>query len=76
MTDVMDRVATQQQFIGGQWVDSASGKTLAVENPANGKVIAHVPASDKEDVDRAVQAAATAFETWQKTTRRSVRLPS
>ena len=68
MTDVMERVKAQQQFIGGQWVDSASGKTLDVENPANGQVIAQVPASDTEDVDRAVQAAAKAFETWQKTT--------
>ena len=68
MTDVMDTVQTLKQFINGEWVDSASGKTLAVENPANGKVIAHVPASDVEDVDRAVEAAATAFQTWQKTT--------
>jgi 1-pyrroline dehydrogenase len=68
MTEVLDKVQTLQQFINGQWVDSASGKTMAVENPANGKVIAHVPASDPEDVDRAVQAAATAFESWQKTT--------
>ena len=68
MTDVMDPVQTHQQFINGEWVASASGKTLAVENPANGKVIAHVPASDVEDVDRAVEAAAKAFQTWQKTT--------
>ncbi len=68
MTEVMDKVQTHQQFINGQWVDSAGGQTLAVENPANGKVIAHVQASDTEDVDRAVQAAAKAFETWQKTT--------
>jgi len=68
MTEVMDKVQTFQQFVNGQWVDSASGKTLAVENPANGKVIAHVPASDAEDVDRAASAAATAFETWQHST--------
>jgi len=68
MTEVMDKVQTHQQFINGKWVDSASGRTLAVENPANGRVIAQVPASDSEDVDRAVQAAARAFETWQKTT--------
>ena len=68
MTEVMDKVQTFQQFINGQWVDSASGKTLAVENPANGKVIAHVAASDAEDVDRAANAAATAFETWQHST--------
>jgi 1-pyrroline dehydrogenase len=68
VTDLMERVKTHQQFIGGEWVDSASGKTLDVENPANGQVIASVPASDVEDVDRAAKAAATAFETWQKTT--------
>jgi betaine-aldehyde dehydrogenase len=68
VTDVLDKVQTLKQFINGEWVDSASGATLAVENPANGKVIAHVPASDTEDVDRAVQAAAKAFATWQKTT--------
>jgi len=68
VTDLMERVKTLQQFIGGEWVDSASGKTLEVENPANGQVIASVPASDAEDVDRAANAAAKAFETWQKTT--------
>ena len=40
MTDVLERVKTYQQFIGGEWVDSASGETLDVENPADGKVIA------------------------------------
>jgi len=68
VTDVIDRVKTYQQFIGGQFVDSASGETLDVENPANGQVIAKVPASDKEDVDRAVNAAETAFVTWRQST--------
>jgi 1-pyrroline dehydrogenase len=68
MTDTLARVKTYKQFINGAWVDSASGETLAVENPANAEVIAHVPASGPEDVDRAASAAATAFETWQHTT--------
>ena len=68
MTDVMESVKTSQQLIDGQWVESASGKLLDVENPANGQVIARVPASDSEDVDRAANAAARAFETWQHTT--------
>ena len=47
MTDVMDRasVKTYKQFIGGEAVESASGETLDIENPANGQVIAKVPAS-------------------------------
>ena len=68
MTDVLERVKTYQQHIGGEWVDAASGETLDVENPADGKVIAKVQASDAEDVDRAANAAATAFETWRHTT--------
>ena len=56
MTDTLERVKTHQQFIDGAWVDSASGETLAVENPANGEVIAHVQASGPEDVDRAAKA--------------------
>ena len=59
-----DTVQTYQQFIGGQWVDSASAETLEVENPADATVIARVPASGAEDVDRAVDAAYDAFETW------------
>ncbi|HEY7935956.1 MAG TPA: gamma-aminobutyraldehyde dehydrogenase [Candidatus Limnocylindrales bacterium] len=68
MTDTLEKTRTYQQFIGGEWVDSASGQTLAVENPANGEVIGHVQASGPEDVDRAVKAAAKAFQTWQHTT--------
>ena len=55
MTDTLERVKTHQQFIDGAWVDSASGQTLAVENPADGEVIANVQASGPEDVDRAAE---------------------
>ncbi len=61
-------VETFQQFIGGQFVDSASGRTLDVLNPARDEVIARVPASEREDVDRAAGAAADAFVTWRNTT--------
>jgi 1-pyrroline dehydrogenase len=60
---------TYQQFIDGQWVDAASGETHDVHNPANGELIARVPASGEEDVNRAVEAAAKAFEgDWRTTT--------
>jgi 1-pyrroline dehydrogenase len=57
-----------QQWIGGRWVDSASGQTTLVSDPARGEAIASVPASGPEDVARAVSAAAAAFETWQHST--------
>jgi len=68
VTEVLDEVKTYKQFIGGEWVDSASGRTLDVINPASDQVIAKVPASDAQDVDRAVRAAERAFESYQHTT--------
>ena len=41
-------------LLGGERVASASGETIAVENPANRSVVAHVPRAGAEDVDRAV----------------------
>ena len=68
MTEMLERVKTYQQLIGGSFVDAASGETQEVVNPANDQVIANVPKSAAEDVDRAVNAAATAFETYKQTT--------
>ncbi|MFI2478478.1 aldehyde dehydrogenase family protein [Nocardia xishanensis] len=56
------RVAdAQKMLIGGEWVQAASGRTLAVEDPATGEVVAQVPAGDSADVDRAVGAARAAL---------------
>jgi phenylacetaldehyde dehydrogenase len=49
-------------FINGKWVNAASGKTFAVEDPATEEIITHAPAGDKADVDLAVAAARRAFE--------------
>jgi 1-pyrroline dehydrogenase len=64
----MAGIRTYQQWIGGDWADSASGRTAEVRNPANEKLIASVQASGPEDVDRVAAAAASAFETWQQST--------
>jgi 1-pyrroline dehydrogenase len=68
VTETLERTKTYQQFIGGGFVDAADGRTVDVINPANDQVIASVPASSGEDVDRAVDAAEKAFEEWKKTT--------
>ncbi|UDB47871.1 CoA-acylating methylmalonate-semialdehyde dehydrogenase [Bacillus safensis] len=60
-------IKTVKNYIGGEWLESVSSQTESVFNPATGKVIAEVPLSTKEDVDRAVQAANEAFQTWSKT---------
>ena len=57
-----------RNMINGESVDAASGETYGVVNPATGEVYAQAPASGAEDVDRAMKAAAAAFETWGQTT--------
>ncbi|HVM23776.1 MAG TPA: gamma-aminobutyraldehyde dehydrogenase [Candidatus Limnocylindrales bacterium] len=57
----------QQLFINGDWVDAASGETTDIINPATEEVIAQVPQATAEDADRAVDAAAAAFESWSLT---------
>ena len=57
-----------RMFINGDWADAASGETTPVINPATEEVIAEVPKGSEADVDRAVVAARTAFETWSLTT--------
>jgi betaine-aldehyde dehydrogenase len=55
-----------QMLIDGARVDSASGATLTVENPARRTPIASIPRGGKDDVDRAVLAAQKAFPAWSK----------
>jgi 1-pyrroline dehydrogenase len=61
-------VTQQKQFIGGEFVESTSGETMEVLNPATGEVIAEVPSSNAEDVERAVAAAKKAWAEWQDKT--------
>ncbi len=65
----MNNVAqdSYQMYIGGEWVDSSDGATIDVFCPANGEKISQIPDATKEDVDKAVDAAWKAFETWSKT---------
>ena len=58
------QVATQEYklLIGGEWVPSASGKTIESYNPSTGEVIANLARGTQEDVDRAVGAARDTFE--------------
>jgi acyl-CoA reductase-like NAD-dependent aldehyde dehydrogenase len=62
-----------QAFIGGRYVDAASGATFTRVNPANGEALAQVAACDARDVDLAVASARAAFESgvWAKQSPRS-----
>ena len=52
-------------LVRGKWIDSESEEVQGTFNPAIGKVIAQVPFALGEEVDRAVDSAAEAFESWR-----------
>jgi len=51
-----------QMLIGGEWVDSVTGATRTITDPANGEALATVPESGREDAARAITAAREAFD--------------
>jgi len=66
---VTSYVAKQRQIlINGKWVNAASGKTFPTYNPATGDVLTQVAEGDREDINRAVDAARAAFDhgPWRK----------
>lgn len=55
-------------YIGGQWVPPASGRTSERRNPANREdLVGRFPDSSSEDIARAVSAARDAFPQWRAT---------
>jgi len=52
-------------LVDGEAVEAYDGRTIDVESPADRTVIAQVPRGAEADVDRAVRAAARAFEAWR-----------
>jgi succinate-semialdehyde dehydrogenase/glutarate-semialdehyde dehydrogenase len=59
----------ERLFVAGEWVDAAaSGATFDVTNPANNEPIATLPDAGREEMRRAVDAAAAVQEEWAATT--------
>ncbi len=54
-------------FIDGEWTESGSGETFDDFNPATLGLIARLHKASKDDVQRAVDSAEDAFETWSST---------
>lgn len=55
-------------FVNGRWIAAASNNTFQVTNPADGCVIGVVPDMNTADVQQAIGAAKSAFDSWQNTT--------
>ncbi|MFV2085351.1 gamma-aminobutyraldehyde dehydrogenase [Micromonospora sp. LOL_021] len=59
---------TVRNFVDGAYVDPVDGGYQDLVDPCTGEVFAQSPTSSPADVDRAMSAAATAFESWRDTT--------
>jgi len=56
-----------KNFINGKWTDSETKQTIERRNPANrDELVSTVTKSNKNDVDKAVKAARTAFPKWKQ----------
>jgi aldehyde dehydrogenase (NAD+) len=61
-------VKTYNNYIGGEWVKSASGEWFENVNPADtSDVVGRFPKSNAEDMTRAVDAAKGAADKWRRT---------
>lgn len=57
-----------QLFIAGKWLDASDGRTIAVQNPATGNEIGRVAHASLKDLESAVAAAQTGFQSWRDLT--------
>jgi acyl-CoA reductase-like NAD-dependent aldehyde dehydrogenase len=60
------KLKTYKNFIGGEWIDSRTGRTFENLNPADTREVVGVfQKSDKQDVEMAIEAAKQAFKKWR-----------
>lgn len=55
-----------RNLVGGEWVESSSGESTEIRNPANDEIIAEVPKCGAEETIRALDAAAEALPDWSR----------
>jgi len=53
-----------KMYINGQWVSANDGSTFDVFNPSNGDKIGEVANGDRNDAQKAIEAARQAFGRW------------
>src|SRR5438105_11419083 len=62
-----DHGPKMKMYINGRWIEPTGDEYFDSINPATGKPIVQIAQAAAADVDTAVNAARSAFETWGKT---------
>ncbi|SAL66382.1 succinate-semialdehyde dehydrogenase (NAD(P)(+)) [Caballeronia peredens] len=52
-------------YVDGRWIHSDSAASIAVTNPADQKIIGHVPMLERAQIVSAVDSAERAFQSWR-----------
>src|SRR5205807_786252 len=55
-------VEVHGNLVDGREIEAGSGEMLDVRNPSTGEIIAKIPNSTADDIDRAMKSARAAFE--------------
>jgi aldehyde dehydrogenase (NAD+) len=63
-TEIVDVRDTYGLYIGGRFVEPASGDYFKTINPATEEVLAAIPVAGEQDIDNAVSSARSAFKKW------------
>jgi malonate-semialdehyde dehydrogenase (acetylating)/methylmalonate-semialdehyde dehydrogenase len=63
----MPDIKVLSNYINGGWQASRTSETTLVINPATAEILAKVPMSPPDEVDRVVKAAERAFMDWKNT---------
>ncbi|MCW8943279.1 MAG: NAD-dependent succinate-semialdehyde dehydrogenase [Sedimenticola sp.] len=62
------KLVKQQAYVNGEWISADNNKTFTVTNPADNSVIAQVPSLGKDETNRAILQAESAFKLWRNKT--------
>jgi succinate-semialdehyde dehydrogenase/glutarate-semialdehyde dehydrogenase len=65
MSTLTSELLLDRAYVDGRWVESDSGETFAVVNPATGETIAQVPRMGAAETRRAIEAAQRALPEWR-----------
>jgi len=66
LREVQESYGRLRLFVEGKWIDSQSSYSQPVMNPAKDEPIAHVPFATREEVEKAIESARSAFERWSQ----------
>jgi len=58
--------ASGRHYVDGEWVEGTGGEPFESANPATGESLGTFARGTPGDVERAVDAAEAAFETWRE----------